>query len=101
MARKNPAAVVLGRKGGRALAKDRGPEYFAALQAKRENRTGGRPRKFAIGDRVVGKEEGRAADYRGKKGTVTGIDSRGDYIVRLDGDGKTHHLLVSWIERLR
>ncbi|GEM_PF-5521605 len=43
MARKNPAAVALGRLGGRALAKDRGPDYFAALQAKRTTNAGGRP----------------------------------------------------------
>ncbi len=43
--RKNPAAVALGRKGGKKLAKERGPEYFAELQAKRKKRGGGRPRK--------------------------------------------------------
>jgi hypothetical protein len=35
MPRKNPAAVALGRRGGKALLKERGPEYFAALQARR------------------------------------------------------------------
>ena len=42
--RKNPAAVTLGRKGGKAIA-ERGPEYFRQLQAKRKNRKGGRPPK--------------------------------------------------------
>jgi len=42
--RKNPAAVALGRKGGKAIA-ERGPEYFRQLQAKRKNRKGGRPPK--------------------------------------------------------
>jgi len=45
MPRKNPAAVALGRKGGKALAAERGPEYFKELQARRKNRKGGRPRK--------------------------------------------------------
>ncbi|MGC9972255.1 MAG: P63C domain-containing protein [Bryobacteraceae bacterium] len=40
---KNPAAVELGRRGGREIAK-RGPEYFAELQAKRQVRAGGRPK---------------------------------------------------------
>jgi len=42
--RKNPAAVALGRKGGKAIA-ERGPEYFRQLQAKRKNRKGGSPPK--------------------------------------------------------
>ncbi|SRR6266404_6718452 len=43
MTRKNPAAVALGKRGGRALLKERGPEYFAELQAKRKTNAGGRP----------------------------------------------------------
>jgi len=41
---KDPAAVKLGRKGGKVIAK-RGPEYFRQLQAKRKKRKGGRPSK--------------------------------------------------------
>jgi hypothetical protein len=37
------AAVELGRKGGRKTA-ERGPEYYAEIQAKREKRGGGRPK---------------------------------------------------------
>lgn len=37
------AAQELGRKGGRKTA-ERGPEYYAQIQAKRENRGGGRPK---------------------------------------------------------
>ena len=37
---KDPAAVKLGRKGGKKIAK-RGSEYFSQLQAKRKNRKGG------------------------------------------------------------
>jgi hypothetical protein len=39
-----PAAKVLGRKGGAAIAK-RGSEYFRQLAAKRKTRAGGRPIK--------------------------------------------------------
>jgi hypothetical protein len=41
---KDPAAVALGRKGGKAIA-ERGPDYFRQLQAKRKDRKGGRPPK--------------------------------------------------------
>jgi len=43
-ARKNPAAVALGKLGGKALAR-RGAEYFRQLQARRKDRKGGRPPK--------------------------------------------------------
>jgi len=42
--KKDPAAVALGRKGGKKIAK-RGSEYFKQLQAKRKHRRGGRPPK--------------------------------------------------------
>jgi hypothetical protein len=42
--KKNPAAVALGRKGGKAIAK-RGPDYFRKLQAMRKTKGGGRPKK--------------------------------------------------------
>jgi hypothetical protein len=44
MAKKNSAAVSLGRRGGKATA-ERGPEYFRKIQALRKNRKGGRPPK--------------------------------------------------------
>jgi len=37
------AAVELGRKGGRKTA-ERGPEYYAEIQAKRQTKAGGRPK---------------------------------------------------------
>ncbi len=40
--KKNPAAVALGKMGGRAIA-ERGPEYFRQLQARRKTHAGGRP----------------------------------------------------------
>jgi len=44
MAKKNPAAVSLGRKGGKATA-EKGPEYYRKLQAMRKEHKGGRPKK--------------------------------------------------------
>ncbi len=41
---KLPAAAVLGRKGGAAIAR-RGSDYFRKLAAKRKTHGGGRPRK--------------------------------------------------------
>lgn len=40
---KNPAAVELGKLGGQKTA-ERGPEYYAEIQAKRQIRAGGRPK---------------------------------------------------------
>jgi hypothetical protein len=42
--KKNPAAVALGRLGGRETAK-RGSGYFREISALRKTKTGGRPRK--------------------------------------------------------
>jgi len=44
VARKNPEAAELGRRGGSEISK-RGSEYFRQLQAKRKVRAGGRPPK--------------------------------------------------------
>ena len=41
---KNPHAVALGKKGGKATA-ERGPEYFRKIAAKRKSFKGGRPKK--------------------------------------------------------
>jgi hypothetical protein len=40
----NPAAVALGRLGGKATAK-RGPEYYRKLASRRKTFKGGRPPK--------------------------------------------------------
>jgi hypothetical protein len=40
--KKNPAAVALGRMGGKEISK-RGSDYFRKLQAMRKHRKGGRP----------------------------------------------------------
>ena len=40
---KNPHAVALGKIGGQKVA-ERGPEYYADIQAKRKERRGGRPK---------------------------------------------------------
>jgi hypothetical protein len=41
---KNPAAVALGRRGGKSTAK-RGPDYFRKIAAMRKTHAGGRPPK--------------------------------------------------------
>lgn len=46
---KNPAAVELGKLGGKKTAQ-RGPEYYAEIQAKRQVRSGGRPRSPSVAD---------------------------------------------------
>ena len=46
---KNPHAVALGKRGGAKIA-ERGPEYFAELQAQRKERKGGRPRLPSVAD---------------------------------------------------
>ncbi len=40
---KNPHAVALGKLGGQKVA-EKGPEYYAEIQAKRKSRAGGRPK---------------------------------------------------------
>src|SRR3954453_3893687 len=40
---KNQAAAELGRLGGKRTA-ERGPDYYAAIQAKRQTKAGGRPK---------------------------------------------------------
>ncbi len=59
---KNPNAVALGKLGGKKLAEERGPEYYAEIQAKRKQRKGGRPKnppistnegELKIGDKVI------------------------------------------------
>ncbi len=44
--RKNPAAVSLGKLGGKKTAK-RGPAYYSQISALRKAKRGGRPKKNA------------------------------------------------------
>jgi hypothetical protein len=44
LAIRQPDAMALGAKGGKATAK-RGPEYFAEIAAMRKTRSGGRPKR--------------------------------------------------------
>src|ERR1035438_580521 len=46
---KNQAAVELGKLGGQKTA-ERGPEYYAEINAKRKIRAGGRPRSPSVAD---------------------------------------------------
>jgi len=46
--RKNPAAVALGRRGGRKTA-ERGSEYFRKISALRKTKSGGTRKKASKG----------------------------------------------------
>jgi hypothetical protein len=88
MAKKNPYAVALGRRGGRVTSE-------AKAQASRANALkGGRKPKFNVGDRVIGREEAPAS-YRELKGTIVERGpGRAEYGVRFDED--TLHYVMSW-----
>jgi hypothetical protein len=63
--KKDPAAVELGRKGGRKIAK-RGSEYFRKLQAKRKHRKGGSTNRTTA-EMVSGKKFLEASPLRSGK----------------------------------
>ena len=50
---KDPAAVKLGQKGGKQIAK-RGPEYFRQLQAKRKKHKGGQVKELRVRPKIGG-----------------------------------------------
>jgi hypothetical protein len=89
-ARKNPAAVSLGRKGGRVTS-------AAKARAVRLNGAkGGRPPKFAPGDRVVGLSVAPSAQ-RGRAGTITGRTSRrAEFLVQFDHEPGNPTPAYSW-----
>lgn len=87
MARKNPAAVALGRRGGRVTS----PAKTAA--ARRNAQRAGRKPKFQIHDRVIANDHA-PSDYRGHRGVVTEVGPRrAEYGVRF-AVGPCH--LMSW-----
>jgi hypothetical protein len=56
----------------------------------------GRRPKFQIGERVVGREEGRAS-FRCRFGVVVEC-GRGEYAVQFEDSGVTEWVMSSWIE---
>ena len=57
----------------------------------------GRPRKFRIGDAVIGRDEGPAS-FRGRRGVVHAYGSTGEYAILFD-DGRLEYVASSWISR--
>lgn len=92
MARKNPHAVELGRRGGRVRS-------AAKARAARSNaQRAGRKPKFQIGDRVMANEKA-PMDYRGRLGTITQIGpGKSEYGVTFEH--KPGFMMSWWIEPL-
>jgi len=96
MTRKNPHAVALGRKGGRArtLAK------LAA--ARRAAQFAGRKPKFQVGDRARATDRA-PTDYRRREGFVTEAGpGKSEYRVEFDDaiQPTTGYLMSWWLERV-
>lgn len=91
MARKNPAAVALGRRGGKVSSP-------AKRRAARQNaQKAGRRAKFQLGDRARANDHA-PADYRERIGTITEIGpSKSEYRLDYsDGDKPEYGYLMSW-----
>lgn len=58
----------------------------------------GRPRKFKIGDVVIGRDEGPAS-FRGRRGIVQAVGSPGEYSILFD-DGRLEYVSSTWISRV-
>jgi hypothetical protein len=93
---KNSAAVELGKRGGEKTA-ERGPEYYAEIQALRKTKAGGRPKNpprathrgpLHIGDVILHAfvlEDGRRViSGRGLTGAI-GMKGRGQGVARIAG----------------
>jgi hypothetical protein len=90
MARKNPAAVALGRRGGKATS----PKKAAA--ARKNAKLGGRTMKFNVGDRVTANDKA-PGDYRSRAGTVFEVGpGKSEYGIRFEGAGPLEGYLMSW-----
>ena len=93
MARKNPHAVALGRRGGKVVTEKK----LAALRLNALK--GGRKPKFTPGDRVVGRDSA-AASFRGRAGTIEGpTHNRAEYWVRFD-DGAREACYSWWLDKV-
>ena len=94
---KNPHAVALGRKGGRA----RTPAKLAA--ARHAAQFAGRKPKFQIGDRARANDHA-PANYRRREGLITETGAKkSEYRVEFDDafQPTTGHLMSWWLERVR
>lgn len=88
--RKNPAAVALGRRGGRVSSPAK------AEAARRNAQKAGRRPKFAIGDQARGNEHA-PNEYRDRVGRVTEIGpGKSEYRIEYDDDGQPYGYLMSW-----
>lgn len=90
MARKNPAAVALGRRGGRVRSEAK------ARAARKNAKRAGRPPKFQVGDRVRANDRA-PGDYRGRVGRVVEAGpGRAEYGVLFGTDARGLGYLASW-----
>jgi hypothetical protein len=90
MARKNPHAVALGRRGGQVRSAKK------AAAVRRNAKMGGRKPKFQVGDRARGNEHA-PNEYRDRVGTITGVGpSKSEYRIDYDDDGQPYGYLMSW-----
>jgi len=61
----------------------------------------GRKRKFTVGDRVIGKEDGGRGAFRGRKGTVVERGpGKSEYAVKFDDTQVVEIVLASWLDAL-
>lgn len=98
--RKNPAAVALGRLGGKVVTEKKRAHLRRASKLPRPGR-----RKFAAGDRVIGVESAPAS-FRGRRGTIVHpTDRRAEYLVPFDADSEMPQgkeaVYSWWIEKTR
>lgn len=91
MAKKNPHAVALGRKGGQVVTERKREHLRRAAKQPRPGR-----QKFQAGDRVVAKETAPAA-FRAREGTIEGrTHNRAEYYVRFDDRPDEPEAAFSW-----
>lgn len=91
MAKKNPHAVALGRRGGRVMT----AKKLAALR--KNAKQAGRKPKFKVGDTADANDHA-PGDYAGRRGLVTEVGpGKSEYRVEFeDGRQPTTGYLMSW-----
>jgi len=61
----------------------------------------GRKRKFAVGDRVIGKQDDGRGAFRGRKGTVVEYSPHtSEYAVKFDDTQVVELVQASWLDAL-